>query len=64
VQDNETSRSNEFGGSLGGPIVRDACSSYGAYSPRNTDSATLQLQLPTATRRFSAKSWQQAAFGK
>ena len=46
--------SNEFGGSLGGPIVRDRLFFYGAYSPRNEQTHQRPTTSPTAPTATSS----------
>ena len=64
VQDNENkNRQSEFGGSMGGPIVRNRLFFYGSYSPRveNRDNV---YNFTDATDTFNNEIWRQQAFGK
>src|SRR6185436_8401160 len=64
VQDNEQpSRQNEFGGSIGGPIVKDHLFFYGAYSPRN-ENATNSYDAADGDLDVERNIWRQQAFGK
>jgi hypothetical protein len=64
VQDREQPvRQNEFGGSLGGPIVRDRLFFYGAYSPRN-ENATNSYAASNGALDVERNIWRQQAFGK
>ena len=64
VQDNEQpSRQNEFGGSIGGPIVKDHLFFYGAYSPRN-ENATNSYAAADGALDVERNIWRQQAFGK
>jgi hypothetical protein len=64
VQDQENeNRQNEFGGSIGGPIVRDRLFFYGSYSPRVENRDNL-YNFTDGSGTFSNKIWRQQAFGK
>ena len=54
---------NEFGGSLGGPIVQDRLFFYGAYSPRN-EKKTYPYNATDGTIEVERNIWRQQAFGK
>ena len=64
VQDSEQpAKQNEFGGSLGGPIVKDRLFFYGAYSPRN-ENATNSYAAADGDLDVERNIWRQQAFGK
>ena len=64
VQDREPPyRHNEFGGSLGGPIVRDRLFFYGAYSPRH-EQRDYTYSLTNGSLEIPRSIWRQQAFGK
>ena len=64
VQDGELpARSSEFGGSLGGPIVRDRLFFYGAYSPRR-EFREQPNNLTNGALNVERTIWRQQAFGK
>ena len=64
IQDKEMpNRHNEFGGSLGGPIVRDRLFFYGAYSPRN-EKRENEYTFTDGTSGIDRSIWRQQAFGK
>ena len=64
VQDGEPPyRHNEFGGSLGGPIVRDRLFFYGAYSPRH-EQRDYTYSLTNGSLEIPRSIWRQQAFGK
>jgi len=64
IQDEEQpDTQQEFGGSLGGPIVRDRLFFYGAYSPRN-EQRTYTYQYLDGTNDIPRDIWRQQAFGK
>ena len=54
---------NEFGGSIGGPIIRNRLSFYGAYSPRN-ERRTNTYTATDGTQEVPREIWRQQAFGK
>ena len=65
VQDNENnSRNQEFGGSLGGPIVRDRLFFYGAYSPKNSYAEINYNYADGVNGDVPRDRWDQQAFGK
>ena len=64
VQDNENkNRQSEFGGSIGGPILKNRLFFYGAYSPRVETRDNL-YNFTDATSTFDNEIWRQQAFGK
>jgi hypothetical protein len=64
VQDKEQPNTqNEFGGSLGGPIVRDRLFFFASYSPRY-ESRTNTYNFTDAVSDIGRKIWRQQAFGK
>jgi outer membrane receptor protein involved in Fe transport len=64
VQDREDPNTQqEFGGSLGGPIVRDRLYFFGAYSPRN-ERRTNDYTYIDGTNEIARNIWRQQAFGK
>ena len=54
---------NEFGGSVGGPIVHDRLFFYGSYSPRN-EKKTNTYNLTDGALDIERNIWKQQAFGK
>jgi hypothetical protein len=65
VQDEESpSRNNEFGGSIGGPIVRDRLFFYGSYSPKNLNITNTYNYSDNVTSDVERNTWNQQAFGK
>jgi Carboxypeptidase regulatory-like domain/TonB dependent receptor/TonB-dependent Receptor Plug Domain len=56
-------RQNEFGGSVGGPIVRDRLFFYGSYSPRN-EVKTNTYNATDGVLDIKRDIWRQQAFGK
>jgi outer membrane receptor protein involved in Fe transport len=65
VQDNENpSRNQEIGGSIGGPIVRDRLFFYGAYSPKNLNLTNTYNYADNVTGEVERNTWNQQAFGK
>jgi hypothetical protein len=64
VQDRENdNRQNEFGGSIGGPILLNRLFFFGSYSPRVENRDNL-YNFTDASSTFSNKIWRQQAFGK
>jgi hypothetical protein len=64
AQDKEMpNHQNEFGGSIGGPIIRDRFFFFGAYSPRN-ETRTNTYNLTDGTQDVERSIWKQQAFGK
>jgi hypothetical protein len=65
VQDEENSRNvNEFGGSIGGPIVKDRLFFYGAFSPRRNFQTNTYNYADNVTSDTDREIWTQQAFGK
>jgi hypothetical protein len=65
VQDKEDDiRSQEFGGSLGGPIVRNRLFFFGSYSPRNDFRTADYHYTDNASNAIDRDIWRQQAFGK
>ena len=54
---------NEFGGSIGGPIVHDRLFFFGSFSPRN-ERRTNTYNLTDGTQSVERTVWKQQAFGK
>lgn len=64
VQDKEwDNNQQEFGGSLGGPIVRDRLYFFGSYSPRN-ENTNRPYNFTDGSDTFERNVWKQQAFGK
>jgi hypothetical protein len=65
VQDEENlARNQEFGGSIGGPIVRDRLFIYGAYSPKNSYAKNNYNYADGVNGDVPRDRWDQQAFGK
>ena len=65
VQDEEQERNvNEFGGSIGGPIVKDRFFFYGSYSPRNEQRTNNYNFAGGTNGDIPRDTWNQQAFGK
>jgi hypothetical protein len=65
VQDDESpSKNNEFGGSIGGPIVRDRLFFYGSYSPKNFNITNTYHYADNTTGDIERNRWNQQGFGK
>ena len=65
VQDDEQeNKTNEFGGSIGGPIVKDRFFFYGAYSPRNQQRTNNYDFAGGTNGDIPRETWTQQGFGK
>jgi hypothetical protein len=64
VQDEEFRNDHqEFGGSIGGPILRDRLYFYGSFSPRN-EQTDRPYTFTDGSRTIERDIWRQQAFGK
>jgi hypothetical protein len=59
----DPSHQNEFGGSIGGPILRDRLFFFGSYSPRN-ENTTRDYSFTDGPSSVTRNVWTQQAFGK
>jgi hypothetical protein len=65
TQDRESPlRAQEFGGSLGGPIVRNRLFFFGSYSPRNDNKKNDYSYTDATSNTITRDIWTQQAFGK
>jgi len=65
IQDKEqNAKTNEFGGSIGGPIVKDKFFFYGSYSPRNQQRTNNYNFAGGTNGDIPRDTWNQQAFGK
>jgi hypothetical protein len=65
VQDEENpARNNEFGGSIGGPIVRDRLFFYGSYSPKSSYTKVNYNYADGVNGDVPRDRWDQQGFGK
>ncbi len=55
---------SEFGGSLGGPIVRDRLFFFGSYSPRRDRRTDPYNYTDGTSNTITRTIWEQQAFGK
>jgi len=55
---------NEFGGSIGGPIVKDRLFFYGSYSPQNLRRTRTYNYADNVSTDIERDTWNQQAFGK
>ena len=64
VRDREDpSHQNEFGGSVGGPIIRNRLFFFGSFSPRN-ENTTRNYVFTDGPASVERNIWKQQAFGK
>ena len=65
IQDKESGQAiSEFGGSLGGPIVRDRLFFFGSYSPRRDRRTDPYNYTDGTSNTITRTIWEQQAFGK
>jgi|KBSSwiStaDraftv2_1062776.scaffolds.fasta_scaffold08123_4 hypothetical protein len=59
----DPSHQNEFGGSVGGPIIRNRLFFFGSFSPRN-ENTTRDYSFTDGPSSVTRDVWKQQAFGK
>jgi hypothetical protein len=65
IQDEKSpTKQNEFGGSIGGPIVKNRLFFYGSYSPRNNSTDQPYTYTQGGNNTINRSIWTQQLFGK